>query len=722
MRMIKGLIIGVGIVLGIALLGIAFITLWVDPNDHKPELQRLAAKQGIDLQLAGDLSWQFFPSIGVTLNNTRIASLSFPDKPVATLEEVLVSVEVMPLLQRQLRIEAVSVTGAVIDLQTDLQDRNNWDFPSASPSASPSPAANSKSQTAAASATPETAQSEANKVAGEVTREAPGSELDLAIARLSLSNVSLSYQNFRTGDKAALEQLQVLVKGMNDRGDLFPITLSTEVHKVENVPGLAVDINGELGLHKQRLQLQELRLAVVPIPTDSQNQQADPVNLTFQGEVNLAAEPGAKQVDLQTLLKPLNVRPWLALFNQSVETADPAVLTAVGVKAHIQGQQDQWQLNDLDLQLDDTRVTGSVGIKQAQALPLVADLVVDKLNVDKYLPASSAPASNSSSESKASSATSPASSRSAPGSYGKSPETRLPLDSLRQAQFKLSLKAGELQVAHATLSNLKTQVRSNQGVAYLDELTFDSYDGHVDATGHLDGRRAQARLQLNAKVDNVELLGLLGDTLNEKRLQGAVSTTVKANSAGSTVEQLQRQLAADIQLQAQALQVNELDIERDLCDLAASLGGSSVQGQVWKGYTHLQDLNGQFSLRDEVLSIASLNAGVEALAVKARGSLQLADQSFDIPLDVNVIGQRDETLACQIRDRWRNQDLPLRCRGSLDTIGARTCLPDKERLGKLLESETKQELQDKLSEKLKEKLGDEDGKQVETLLRGLFGR
>lgn len=717
MRMIKGLIISVGVVLGIALLAIVFITLWVDPNDHKPELQRLAAKQGIDLQLAGDLSWQFFPSIGVTLNNTRIASLSFPDKPVATLDEVLVAVEVMPLLQRQLRIEAVSVTGAVIDLQTDLQARNNWDFPSPSSTTG----TKAKSQTATASSV----QPEGSKQALGATVEAPGSELDLAIARLSLRDVSLSYQNFRTGDKADFEQLQVLVKGMNDRGDLFPITLSTQVHKVESVPALVVDISGELGLHKQRLQLQELLFAVAPISSAKQGQNADPVELSLQGELNLAAEPGVKQVDLQTLLKPLNIKPWLALFNQSVETADPAVLSAVGVKAHILGQQDQWQLNDLQLQLDDTRVTGSVGINQAQTLPLVANLVVDKLNVDRYLPPSSEPAvSNNSSASSKSASTTAAStaSRSSSASYGQPPETRLPLDSLRQAQFKLSLAAGELQVAQAKLSNLKTQVRSNQGVAYLDELTFDSYDGRVDATGHLDGRRAQARLELDAKVDSVELLGLLGDTLNEKRLQGAVSTTVKANSAGSTVEQLQRQLAADIQLQAQALQVNELDIERDLCDLAASLGGSSVQGQVWKGYTHLQDLSGQFSLRDEVLSITSLDAGVEALAVKARGSLQLTDQSFDIPLDVNVTGQRDETLACQIRDRWRNQDLPLRCRGSLDTIGARTCLPDKERLGKLLESETKQELQDKLSEKLKEKLGDEDGKQVETLLRGLFGR
>ncbi len=717
MRMIKGLIISVGVVLGIALLAIVFITLWVDPNDHKPELQRLAAKQGIDLQLAGDLSWQFFPSIGVTLNNTRIASLSFPDKPVATLEEVLVAVEVMPLLQRQLRIEAVSVTGAVIDLQTDLQARNNWDFPSPSSATG----AKTKSQTATASSV----QPEGSKQALGATTEAPGSELDLAIARLSLRDVSLRYQNFRTGDKAALEQLQVLVKGMNDRGDLFPISISTQVHKVENVPALVVDISGELGLHKQRLQLQELLLAVAPISSAEQGQNVDPVELSLQGELNLAAEPGAKQVDLQTLLKPLNIKPWLALFNQSVETADSTVLAAVGVKANIQGQQDQWQLNDLQLQLDDTRVTGSVGINQAQALPLVANLVVDKLNVDRYLPPSSEPAvSNNSSVSSKSASTTAAStaSRSSSASYGKPPETRLPLDSLRQAQFKLSLAVGELQVAQAKLSNLKAQVRSNQGVAYLDELTFDSYDGRVDATGHLDGRRAQARVELDAKVDSVELLGLLGDTLNEQRLQGAVSTTIKANSAGSTVEQLQRQLAADIQLQAQALQVNELDIERDLCDLAASLGGSSVQGQVWKGYTHLQDVNGQLSLRDEVLSITSLNAGVEALAVKARGSLQLTDQSFDIPLDVNVTGQRDETLACQIRDRWRNQDLPLRCRGSLDTIGARTCLPDKERLGKLLESETKQELQDKLSEKLKEKLGDEDGQQVETLLRGLFGR
>jgi AsmA protein len=185
---------------------------------------------------------------------------------------------------------------------------------------------------------------------------------------------------------------------------------------------------------------------------------------------------------------------------------------------------------------------------------------------------------------------------------------------------------------------------------------------------------------------------------------------------------LQRQLAADIHLQAQALQVNELDIEQDLCNLVASLGGGSVQGQVWKGYTHLQDLQGQFALRDEQLTISQLTAGVEELAVKARGGVSLQDLSFDIPLDVQVTGQRDENLACQIRDRWRNQDLPLRCRGSLDTIGARTCLPDKSRLGNLLEDEAKQELQDKLNKKLREKLGDQQGEAVEGLLRGIFGR
>lgn len=696
-RLIKALAITVATLLVLVALAVVFITQWVDPNDHKPELQRLAADQGIDLQINGELGWQFFPTLGVTLEDTRIASLQFPSKPVATLNHVSVAVEVMPLLQRQLKVAAVDVDGAVIDLQTDIQARNNWDL-ATSNAAAAKPAAGQTPSSAPVSAS----------VSKPVASSDGSQALDLAVEKITLRNVSLSYQNFRSGEKAALQDLVLELQGVNLQGRPFPLTLSTDVHQIKDVPAVAVKVDGSLGFDRQQLSLSPLSVTVSALDKET----LDPLALQVDGSINLASEQPA--VDLQLALQSFNAREWLVLLKQLPDTADAMALTKVAASTRIKGQGEAMLLSPLSLTLDESSITGSLALKQPDQLPLVADLTVDQLNVDRYLPPAAEPSTKTGAGTEKPKATS---------NYSVKPqEQKLPLDQLRQAKLKLSLAAGKLQVANAKLQNLKLQLRSNQGVAYLDELVFDSYDGRVEASGHLDGRRSEARMELVGSAKGVELLGLLTDTLQEQRLQGAVSTTLKATSTGSTVEQLQRQLAADINLQAQALQVNELDIEQDLCNLAASLGGSSVQGQVWKGYTHLQDLQGQFALRNEQLAISSLTAGVEELAVKARGGVSLQDLSFDIPLDVKVTGLRDENLACQIRDRWRNQDLPLRCRGSLDTIGARTCLPDKSRLGDLLEDEAKQELQDKLNKKLREKLGDQQGEAVEGLLRGIFGR
>lgn len=698
-RLIKALAVILGTLIVLVALAVVFITQWVDPNDYKPELQRLAAAQGIDLQINGELGWQFFPTLGVTLQDTRIASLQFPSKPVATLNHVSVAVDVMPLLQRQLKVDAVDVEGAVIDLQTDLQARNNWDVAASTTQAS-SPQASDVS-----TSSPPVAAGAGDSPA-----------LDLAVEKITLRNVSLSYQNFRSGDRAALQDLQLELQGVNLQGQPFPLTLSTELHQIRDVPAMAVKLNGSLGFDRQQLRLQPLSVTVSALGQGK----LDPLALKLEGGVDLAGESPA--FDLQLALQSFNAREWLALLQQLPDTADPKALTKVAATTRIQGQGEAILLSPLSLTLDASTITGTLAVKQPEQLPLVLDLSVDQLNVDRYLPPTAEPGAKPTGDGAKAATAKTGAGRSATSRSTTAQEQKLPLEPLREAKLRLSLAAGKLQVANAKLQNLKLQVRSNQGVAYLDELVFDSYDGRVEASGHLDGRRSEARMELVGTAKNIELLGLLTDTLQEQRLQGAVSTTLKATSRGSTVEQLQRQLAADIHLQAQALQVNELDIEQDLCNLVANLGGSSVQGQVWKGYTHLQDLQGQFALRDEQLTISQLTAGVEELAVKARGGVSLQDLSFDIPLDVQVTGQRDENLACQIRDRWRNQDLPLRCRGSLDTIGARTCLPDKSRLGNLLEDEAKQELQDKLNKKLREKLGDQQGEAVEGLLRGIFGR
>ena len=64
-----------GLVAVLIAVGIVFLITVVDPNDYKAQVED-AAKQGqIELKIQGDLAWQFFPRLGVSIEN-----LSFYDQ------------------------------------------------------------------------------------------------------------------------------------------------------------------------------------------------------------------------------------------------------------------------------------------------------------------------------------------------------------------------------------------------------------------------------------------------------------------------------------------------------------------------------------------------------------------------------------------------------------------------------------------------------------------
>ncbi len=709
-RIVKILAISAGVSAAVVVTAGVVIGLWLDPNNYKDDIQHLAAEQGIDLQLRGPIGWQLWPSLALSLEDVQLASSLTPERPLAQLQQLAVVVELVPLLQRHIRVAALEVNGAEFTIDRNKQGRSNWEIKAVTAKSAPATATNSKLAANQSSTVAVTARTSADSAA------AP---MDLAIEKISFNNVSMRYHDLISGQHAELADLNVEVRDMNQQGDLFPVTLSTDVQALNDLPGLKLALEGNVGLQQQQMQLQPLSLTLSPLAGN-----AVPLQLTLTGKLGLQE----LDMDIQLALASFNARKWLEALKISVNTADQDVLTTIELAGHVTGKGEVLKLTGLQATVDDTHIQGEIGYNQPGQLAIQASMRVDKLNADRYLPASvgedaasGAQAKNMGSDQ---TAVVNAAGRSTKGNAqsASAGETPLPLASLRELRLQLTLTIGELQLVKAHLADVALQVRSHDGVAQLQQFGFKGYSGTVASSGSLDSRGSQARLHVQGDINGIDLQGLLGDTLDEKRLQGVASIKFNGDSVGLTAGELQRALTAGIQLQAKSLQVNNLDVERDLCELAETLGGASVAGKTWKGYTQLQDVSGDFALREQVVNVKSLAAGMEALTVAARGDVDLAAKKFDMPVDARISGTRDATLACQIRDRWRNQDLPLRCRGSFDTIGARTCLPDKERLAVLLKQQGQKEVEQKASDKLREKLGDEKGKQVEGLLRGIFGR
>jgi uncharacterized protein involved in outer membrane biogenesis len=132
----------------IAIVAAVALVVWVKPNAYKPIIiKQVKNMTGRELELTGDISWKFFPNIGLHIGH---ASLSNPqgfikpakNSPTANLQVVPdfmkldsmdVTIQLMPLLNKNIIIDQVVVNGLNIalissDAKNNAGNTNNWSF------------------------------------------------------------------------------------------------------------------------------------------------------------------------------------------------------------------------------------------------------------------------------------------------------------------------------------------------------------------------------------------------------------------------------------------------------------------------------------------------------------------------------------------------------------------------------------------------------------------
>ncbi len=89
------------------------------------------AKQatGRDLKIDGALSISFFPELGVQLNGVHLANAAGAQAPdVATMEQVIIGAELLPLLSGQVKVTHITLVKPIINLEIDKAGHGNWVF------------------------------------------------------------------------------------------------------------------------------------------------------------------------------------------------------------------------------------------------------------------------------------------------------------------------------------------------------------------------------------------------------------------------------------------------------------------------------------------------------------------------------------------------------------------------------------------------------------------
>ena len=698
--LLKWIGIGLGTIVTLVVVLALAITLLIDPNDYRDDISALAAKQGVELQLKGDLGWQFFPKLGISLNDLVVADPQAPNAPIARLAHAAASVQVMPLLQGQIHINGVTVDGAQINLTVDADGKGNWESLTQSTASEPAPP-------------PESAP----------TSSQP---LKLDMETLSLSNSALVYDDRQAKQRLELSALTLTASAVNLTNTPFPLVLSFAFKSAE--PKLAMEATLKTQIAATG-KFDQLTLSKGELDAQLLGQNPAALGLDFNVQ---AQNQGAWQYQGKLALRPLDLKQLLrALGETAPQTGNPQALQALSVKTAFKGSESSLTFDDFTLQLDQTRMTGTLAVTDFASSAIRATLAGDAINLDDYLPP---PAPEAASPSTAQTTTAAA-----------APDTPLiPLQPLRSLNAKASLSFKTITASGLDLTNNQLQLDARDGLLRLKQFHTEVADGTIDASGSLNAKGKSAVIDSRGKVANLQLASLLKSLEREEQLTGAINADFNANTRGLTGTELFQGLKAKAQLKAAQLQLAGFNLEQQLCTIAEQLdqatgsdtdtppatteaeASTAPAPKQWPNYTRLRDVNADISVANGIATVGRFSAGVEKLEVGSRGQLDLNQMQYHLKLPMTLTGEVSSEDQCRIGNKFlRNRELSLvRCKGSLDNPApGQDCGLDNDAFKGLVKDYAKYKLgkkvdkeKDQLLEKAKEKLGDD----TLNKLKGLF--
>jgi len=358
-RFLKWLVGGLFSLVFLVGLLIFLLVTFVDLNSLKPRLETLAKEQAeIDLRIAGDLSWSFFPYLGIELGEIQIRPLATPNaRPLASIQEAAVGVAVIPLLKGEVKINRLHLIQPKVYLHRNTAGIANWELVQEGLAKNPSEA----------EVTTNSAPVESIQLEQATPTTASPLELNLAIADIWLDRAEVQIQD--EIDKLDVQLTDVSIRAKNvSLTQAFPLELAAKLSLAKPAANIDLSLasNVQLNLAAEHYGLDKLTVKLIAAYPEMLN---SPITLTLDG--NLDAQMATGKVKLPLTLG-LTAPDWRD------STLPELGTTKITVDADLNLNTQLYLLNKLQLasaiRLD----------KQQKLLPLEV-LVTAEADLDKQL-------------------------------------------------------------------------------------------------------------------------------------------------------------------------------------------------------------------------------------------------------------------------------------------------------------------------------------------------
>jgi AsmA protein len=362
MKILKYLFYAVTALVVLVIVVVAAAVATFDPNKYKGELAKVVKeKTGRTLAVEGKIGLSLFPSLGVEVGKTSLSERN-SEKIFAKIDDVKVSLAVMPLLEKQVVIDRVTLSGLNMDLVQDKNGKTNF-ADLAGGGAPPAPA---KAPEAKAAPQPQ------------------AQPVQLNIAGVEVRASSASWHDEATGGryKATIEKLET---GRIASGVPGKLSLAMRLEASQPKADYQVDLSGQyrLNFEKQAFALSGMELKVADATPGSSKPP-----LSLKGDVEFDASPqairftlAADKVNLDRYLPPPPPKAPAGAGAPPAPTKPEEPIDLSGLKGlNMKGDLKIDELVASNVKLEKVHLGVKAAGGKVDAEPLTADLYQGKLN------------------------------------------------------------------------------------------------------------------------------------------------------------------------------------------------------------------------------------------------------------------------------------------------------------------------------------------------------
>ncbi|HHX8364429.1 AsmA family protein [Vibrio alginolyticus] len=693
----KKLLLILAIPIVVILVAILALTIFVNPNQFKPLIVEQAQKQtGLELVIEGDISWQFFPSIGFELGHTELRNPQGFSKPnLFKVDTVGVDISVMPLFSQQLEIGNVTLDGAEFYIETKKDGSKNIDAltkaqtQQAEQENNAAPTQNGETQTSGSDWSINLAGVTVSNGSLEMQDKQAGSYTKLYDISLNLSE--FAFDNWTTADfgvKGEMNDQKFTAKGQAD----FKLEKGLANYALKNINFDATYSDPANKIESATIGLDTFEFDKVNNLTYAIKGDAGGMKLDMQGAGQLSVDKAISKVQLDKLtLKSTFEGDALPQSPMKVDMVSD--LSFDLTKNHLSFVLENLTANAIAL---DGKADVTLGdIPKVRFALHSPNIDLDEfLGLDKQAAEGNKPASGG---------------ESAPAG----PEVEPDLSALKTLDVKGDITIDKFKAANAKMEAVKTSFTVNRGVFELTSFSSKLYQGSISATAKLDARQSPATYSVKKSIKGVKVQPLLIDVAENDKLEGTGNIDVNVTGKSLTPTGIKKNLSGTVVINFADGAVNGINVAQLIRENYAKFKGQKVEGTNEAKKTDFSAMTATLKLNKGVVSTDNMQAQSPLLRVRGKGTANYINETVDFTISTSVVGSLEGQGGKDI-DELKDITIPINVSGKWAEPKFKLVFDD------VLKQKAQKEI-DRGVEKLTDKIKDEKTKDaVDGLLKNLF--